>query len=116
VKLRQFNRQGEELAVLDVDVEAAELFFSSPANREAVELAARVVALLDTRKSSITVDSSQVEADDYDGSVSVAEWLELKAEESAEKRRRVRLDRLAIVVGVALAACVAIIIIMGFGA
>jgi hypothetical protein len=114
LKLRQFNRQGEELAVLDVDVEAAELFFASPANREAVELAARVVALLDTSKSSIAVDSSEAEADDYDGSVSVSEWLELKAEESAAKRRRARLDRLAIVVGVALAACVAII--MGFGA
>jgi hypothetical protein len=114
MKLRQFNRQGEELAALDVDVEAAELFFASPANREAVEFAARLVALLDTRRSSIAVDSSQIEADDYDGSVSVSEWLELKAEESAEKRRRARLDRLAIVAGVALAVCVAII--MGLGA
>jgi hypothetical protein len=98
-------RQGPQPA------EAAELFLPSRAEREAVELAARVVALLDTRKSSIAVDSS--EADDYDGSVSVSEWLKLKAEESAEKRRRARLDRLAIVVGLALAACVAII--MGIG-
>jgi hypothetical protein len=77
MKLRQFNRHGEELAVLDV--EAAESFFPSPADREAVELAARVVALLDTRKASIAVDSSEVEADDYDGSVSVSEWLHRKS-------------------------------------
>lgn len=112
MQVRQFNRQGVELSALDV--EAGELSFPSPADREAVELAARVVALLDTRKSSIAVDSSEADADDYDGSVSVSEWLELKAEESAEKRRRARLDRLAIVVGLALAACVAIA--MGIGA
>jgi hypothetical protein len=112
MRLRQFNRHGEELFAQDV--EADEMFFANPANREAVELAARVVALLDTRKSSIAVDSSEAEADDYDGSVSVSEWLERKAEESAAKRRRARLDRLAIVAGLALAACIAII--MGIGA
>ena len=111
MKLRQFNRQGVELFALDI--QAGELFFPSPADRETVELAARVVALLDTRKSSIAVDSSEVEADDYDGSVSVSEWLERKAEESAEKRRRAHWDRLAIVAAVALAACIAII--MGIG-
>jgi hypothetical protein len=112
MKLRQFDRQGEELPAQDV--EAGEMFYASPNNREAVELAARVVALLDTRKYSITVDSSEIEADDYDGSVSVSEWLELKSHESAAKRRRARIGRLAIVVGLALAACVAII--MGIGA
>ena len=112
MQVRQFNRQGVELFAQDI--ESGELFFPSPADREAVELAARVVALLDTKRSSIAVDSSEADADDYDGSVSVSEWLELKAEESAEKRRRARLDRLAIVVGIALAACVAII--MGIGA
>ena len=111
MKLRQFNRQGVELGALDV--EAGDLFFPSPADREAVELAARVMALLDTKRSSIAVDSSEADADDYDGSVSVSEWLELKAEESAEKRRRARLDRRAIVAGLGLAACVAIIIGIG---
>ena len=109
MQLRQFNRQGVELFAQDI--EAGELFFPSPADREAVELAARVVALLDTQRSSIAVNSS--ETDDYDGSVSVSEWLELKAEERAEKRRRGRLDRLAVVVGLALVACVAIIIGIG---
>lgn len=109
--LREFNRQGVELSALDV--EAGELFFPRAADREAVELAARVVALLDTKRSSIAVDSSEVDADDYDGSVSVSEWLERKEEESAERRRRTRLDRLAIVVGLALAACIAIIIGIG---
>jgi hypothetical protein len=112
MKLRQFNRQGEELFAQDV--EADEMFFANPANREAVELAARVVALLDTRKSSIAVDSSEGEADDYDGSVSVSEWLEQKSEERAAKRSHARLGRIAIVVGLALAACIAII--MGIGA
>jgi hypothetical protein len=113
MRLHQFNRQGEELFAQDV--EADEMFFANPANREAVELAARVVALLDTRKSLLAVGSSQIEADDYDGSVSVSEWLQLKAEESAAKRSYARLGRIAIVVGLALAAC-CIAIIMGIGA
>jgi transmembrane sensor len=108
MKLRQFDRHGEELSAQDV--EDGEKFYSSPENREAVELAARVVALLDAGDSSIPVDSTEMEADDYDGSVPVSEWLHRKSHESAAKRR-MRTGRLAIVAGLALAACVAIVMI-----
>ena len=80
----------------------------SPDSREAIDIAARVVALLDTRNSSIAVDSARIEADDYDGSVSVSEWLHRESRESTTKRRAP--TGLAIVVGIALAVCVAIIV------
>jgi hypothetical protein len=76
MKLRQLDGHGEEPSAQDVD--DGEEFYLSPDDREAVELAARVVALLDVRKSFISADSSQSGADDYDGSVSVSEWLHRK--------------------------------------
>ena len=57
------------------DAKDGEELYLSPDSREAVEIAARVVALLNTKSSSIAVDSAQIEADEYDGSVSVSEWL-----------------------------------------
>jgi hypothetical protein len=92
------------------DVEAGKTLYASPHEREAVELAVRV-ALLDTRNSSNFLDSSQIEADDYDGSVSVSEWLRRKSQERAAKRSA--RTSLAIVVGLALAACIAIIVGIG---
>lgn len=81
MKLRQLDGQDDELSA--EDFAGGEIIFArpfaSPDNDEAVELAIRVVALLDTRNSALAVDSSQIEADDYDGSVSVSEWLHRKS-------------------------------------
>lgn len=77
MKLRQLNGQDDELSA--EDFAGGEKFIASPDHSEAVELAIRVVALLDTRNSSLAVDSSQTEADDYDGSVPVSEWLHRKS-------------------------------------
>ena len=77
MKLRQLDGQDDELSTEDVT--GGPNFFASPDNHEAVELAIRVVALLDTRKAALAVDSSQTEGDDYDGSVSVSEWLHRKS-------------------------------------
>lgn len=77
MKLRQLDGPDDEFFAQDVA--DGEMIYASPDIREAVELAVRVVALLDTRNSSLVVDSSQTEADDYDGSVSVSEWLHRKA-------------------------------------
>ena len=76
MKLRQLDGHRKEPSPQDVD--DGEEFYLSPDDREAVELAARIVALLDIRKSFNSTDSSQFEADDYDGSVSVSEWLHRK--------------------------------------
>jgi transmembrane sensor len=108
LKLNQLDRHGAELSAQDV--EDGENFYASPDNREAVALAARVAAYLDARHSSISVDSAKIEADDYDGSVPVSEWLRRKSHEGTAKRRA-RTGRFAIVVGLALAASVAVVVI-----
>ena len=77
MKLRQLDGQDDELST--EDVAGGTNFFASPDSHEAVELAIRVVALLDTRISALAVDSSQAEADDYDGSVPISEWLHRKS-------------------------------------
>jgi hypothetical protein len=77
MKLRQLDGQGEKSSPQDVD--DGEEFYLSPDNHAAVELAARVVALLDSRNDSMSVHSSESEADEYDGSVSVSEWLRRKS-------------------------------------
>jgi hypothetical protein len=77
MKLLQLDGPDDELSAQDIaDIEK---FYASPDNRAAVELAARVVALLDPSCSSMAVGSSQIEADDYDGTVSVSEWLRRKS-------------------------------------
>jgi hypothetical protein len=76
MKFRQLDGHRKEPSPQDVD--DWEEFYLSPDDREAVELAARIVALLDVRKSFNSATSSQSEADDYDGSVSVSEWLHRK--------------------------------------
>ncbi len=73
MKLRQLDGQVKEPSPQDVD--DGEEFYLSPDNHAAVELAARVVAILDSRNESMCVHSPECEADDYDGSVSVSEWL-----------------------------------------
>ena len=78
MKLPQLDREGEELSA--GNVKDGEEPYSSPDHRDAVEIAARVVALLDTRSSSIAVDSLGAEADNYDGSISVSEWLRRKSQ------------------------------------
>jgi hypothetical protein len=77
VKLRQLDGQFKESSPQDVD--DGEEFYLSPDNHAAVELAARVVALLDSRNESMSAHSSECEADDYDGSMSVSEWLRRKS-------------------------------------
>jgi hypothetical protein len=71
--MRNTCRLTQEASSLDIRFDA------SPETREAIEIASRVVALLDTRNSSLAVDSSEIEFDDYDGSVSVSEWLRRKS-------------------------------------
>ena len=77
MKLRQLD--GEDDGLSAEDVAGGKTFVASPDYHDAVELALRVVALLDTRNASLAVDSLQAEADDYDGSVSISEWLSRKS-------------------------------------
>ena len=81
MKLRQLDGQDDELSAQDFEG-GENIFacpFASPDCHEAVEIAIRVVALLDTRNASLAVESSETEADDYDGSVSISEWLQRKS-------------------------------------